>query len=89
MPPLDLLPILQNLKAKELNNLIDALLALRAALDYLPEEKDTAEAGLESNPAIGKTGYFEMKTVNGCGPYKYLRFRSEGKLKSYYLGKEA
>jgi len=32
-------------------------------------------------------GYIELKMINGCGPYKYLRRRVGGKLTSTYLGK--
>lgn len=33
-------------------------------------------------------GYIERKMINGCGPYLYLRYRVDGKLRSKYLGKE-
>jgi len=33
-------------------------------------------------------GHIEYKTINGCGPYAYLRYWSGQTLKSHYLGKE-
>lgn len=35
-----------------------------------------------------KKGYVETKRINGYGPYLYLRFWSEGTLKSLYIGKK-
>ncbi len=37
----------------------------------------------------GGRGHIELKTINGCGPYKYLRYWQGGKLKSEYIGKAA
>lgn len=35
----------------------------------------------------GEGGYVEQKIINGCGPYRYLRYWHQGKRKSVYLGK--
>lgn len=35
-----------------------------------------------------RKGYVETKMINGYGPYLYLRFWSEGRLKSLYIGKK-
>ncbi len=35
----------------------------------------------------GSIGYVEEKIINGCGPYRYLRYWRAGKRKSVYLGK--
>lgn len=32
-------------------------------------------------------GYIELKMINGCGPYQYLRYWHQGKRKSVYVGK--
>jgi hypothetical protein len=37
--------------------------------------------------ARGSRGYIESKTIKGCGPYAYLRFRKGGTHHSFYLGK--
>ncbi len=77
------------------------LLELQAAIDALavatePQIIDLDEARKERReatsaaPARGK-GWFEVgyKKVNGksYGPYKYLKWRLDGKKKSTYLGK--
>ncbi|MEO1133917.1 MAG: hypothetical protein AAFX40_14580 [Cyanobacteria bacterium J06639_1] len=35
----------------------------------------------------GGKGSIELKTINGCGPYRYLRYWSGNKHRSVYLGK--
>lgn len=35
----------------------------------------------------GQGAYVELKMINGCGPYAYLRWRSGRRLRSQYLGK--
>ncbi|HEY9862906.1 MAG TPA: hypothetical protein V6D21_01880 [Candidatus Obscuribacterales bacterium] len=63
------------LPEKELNQVIDALVGLRAARFPTGEETSTP------------TGAIEYKMINGCGPYKYLRYWSGGRHRSVYLGK--
>ena len=79
------------------------LLELRALLDTSLEEAEMRERreelGLEETAAEpvaengaggkdkGKSGYIELKTINGCGPYAYRRARVGGRLTSEYLGK--
>lgn len=44
-----------------------------------------ASAGPTPGSKNGARGHVEWKTINGCGPYPYLRYWSGGKLKSHYL----
>jgi len=66
-------------------DLIDALLAL----DEIEDSDRALSTNGNGNGNGGATagGYIELKTINGCGPYRYLRFRSQGQYKSVYLGK--
>lgn len=47
-------------------------------------EPDQAGAEVETKAA---RGHIELKTINGCGPYRYLRYWAGKTLKSHYLGK--
>lgn len=64
-------------------NLIDALLAL----DEIEDSDHALSTNGNGNGGATAGGYIELKTINGCGPYRYLRFRSQGQYKSVYLGK--
>jgi hypothetical protein len=72
---------------------LDAMVGgLLEALTALQEERaprpDNGTSGVASQPARPRiSGYIEIKTINGCGPYKYLRFRQGGRLRSEYIGK--
>jgi hypothetical protein len=37
---------------------------------------------------LNQEGYIEEKFINGCGPYRYLRYWDGKTHKSVYLGKE-
>lgn len=65
-------------------DLIDALLALDEIED---SDRSLSTNGSNGNGSGTTGGYIELKTINGCGPYRYLRFRSQGQYKSVYLGK--
>ena len=65
------------LPEKELNQVIDALIGLRAA--SFPTGEETSQS----------SGAIELKMINGCGPYKYLRYWSGGRHRSVYMGKVA
>ena len=69
-------------------DLEELLVALRALLEALDNEKD--EDTNESQSTKSRSGprggsRIEWKLINGYGPYPYLRFRSGGKYRSYYL----
>lgn len=77
----------------------DELMELQAIIDGLLEVPDLEGGTLQENePAVeidpenyqgsrGGHGYIEFKTINGCGPYRYLRYWKGSSLKSMYLGK--
>jgi len=49
--------------------------------DMLPKSGD-------GNPTSRPRGaWVELKTINNCGPYAYLRWREGGRCRSKYLGK--
>lgn len=87
--------ILQDCYTLSLNNMID----LREALDVLIEEEQQRlemepdewemkrEEKMSKTGARGSRGNIELKMINGCGPYAYLRFRSSDIHHSFYLGK--
>jgi hypothetical protein len=57
--------------------------ALLSGLEGLTQKEGVDEYGKPLN----QKGYVEEKIVNGCGPYRYLRYW-DGKIhKSVYLGK--
>ncbi|MEP0919565.1 hypothetical protein NC981_22310 [Leptolyngbya sp. DQ-M1] len=72
---------------------------LREALDVLiteeaqrltaePDEWDVKrEEKVLKTGARGSRGSIELKMINNCGPYAYLRFRSGDTHHSFYLGK--
>jgi len=49
-------------------------------------EKEVPEIDEHGKPS-NQRGYVEEKMINGCGPYRYLRFWSGKKHRSVYLGK--
>lgn len=58
--------------------------------DELRSLQDDVTALLSTEQPAGSTarlGHVELKTINGYGPYKYLRRLEGGKLRSIYLGK--
>lgn len=74
------------LSKSKLWELINALLALAEAVEDSDRSLSTNGNG-NGNGGGTAGGYIELKTINGCGPYRYLRFRSQGQYKSVYLGK--
>ncbi len=68
---------------EEMRAIIDALLE---ASEPEPEAEAVPVGDSQSRGTRGG-GYFEDKMINGCGPYRYLRFWISGKRKSVYVGK--
>lgn len=59
-----------------------------ALLDATEEEgDDQVEEPADKPTKSGAKGHIEAKTINGCGPYLYLRYWSGKTLKSKYIGK--
>lgn len=87
--------VLQNCYALNLSEMVH----LREALDVLileeqkrleakPDEWETKrEEKMLRTGARGSRGNIELKMINNCGPYAYLRFRSGDTHHSFYLGK--
>lgn len=50
-------------------------------------EEPAPTSATQRTGKAGGRGHVELKTINGCGPYKYLRYWQGGKLKSEYIGK--
>ena len=78
---------------------MDDMMDLREALDVLiaeeqqrlktkPDEWEVKrEEKMSRTGARGSRGNIELKMINDCGPYAYLRFRSGDTHHSFYLGK--
>jgi hypothetical protein len=56
-------------------------------LDEGNEWEMRREEKLPYTGARGSRGHIELKMINNCGPYAYLRFRSGETHHSFYLGK--
>jgi len=70
------------------------LLELEALIQALLDESETGQEEQEPAPEAsttsqsnGRRGYIELKEINNCGPYQYLRWREGKKLRSRYIGK--
>ena len=80
---------LGQLTRSELEELAVMVAALLDATDDDGADDDGADDQVEGDkPAkAGAKGHIEAKTINGCGPYLYLRYWSGKTLKSKYIGK--
>lgn len=66
----------------------EELVELKAGIDALgAKEQETEQEVDEHGKPSNQQGYIEEKLINGCGPYRYLRFWSGKKHRSVYLGK--
>lgn len=70
----------------------DELLELRTMIDVLLDQGEQDQEPEEPPERNGKAkrtaaGHIEAKTINGCGPYLYLRYWQGKTLKSKYIGK--
>lgn len=63
-------------------------LIIQGLLEALEEEKSLSKGGGGMQESKSKQrGHIELKRINGCGPYRYLRYWAGKRLKSVYLGK--
>ncbi|MBD1838903.1 hypothetical protein [Coleofasciculus sp. FACHB-501] len=69
---------------EEMKAIIDGLLQ---AMEPTPEPMEEAALPNQDRGCKGGIGYLEEKIINGCGPYRYLRYWRAGKRKSVYVGK--
>ncbi|BDA71648.1 hypothetical protein CAL7716_058140 [Calothrix sp. PCC 7716] len=65
---------------------LDLLVGLKALIEAIDSEEEEEDIQ-ESRPECGSRGgaRIEWKIINGYGPYPYLRFRHDGKYRSYYI----
>lgn len=85
-----ILALAHQLSQIELSELIDGLTQLREARDeQLNDDQDEREdyGKKHGRSSRGRSARVEAKMINGCGPYDYLRWWSDGKHRSTYLGK--
>lgn len=78
---------LGQLDRSELEELQDIVARFLAALDPEEETVDEELEEVKTNGRVAK-GHIEEKTINGYGPYLYLRYWQGKTLKSKYLGKK-
>ncbi len=81
---------LGRLNRRQLEDVAAQVAALLAVLEDEADDEATALTSSNTGPGLkkgGQAGYIEHKTINGCGPYAYLRFWSGKTHKSTYLGK--
>lgn len=82
---------LGKLTRNELENVADLVAALLAELpeDPAAEQDAGGPAGQGASGGKGSKGgaWLELRTINGCGPYVYRRWREGGRKKSEYVGK--
>lgn len=86
--PLLVESVLQQAAQLSKPELEELLTALTALLEALKDEMIDGETQPQSTKLrCGSRGgsRIEWKLINGYGPYPYLRFRSGGKYRSYYL----
>jgi hypothetical protein len=91
--PLD--AIAQQLDTLSWNELLDARSIIDALIESKsPPSQDEQQPSLTSSTASSRRrGHIELKMIpdkksgKAYGPYRYLRYRSGGKLRSAYLGK--
>lgn len=70
---------------EELQTIVAAYLA--ALTEDEEEDQGETEEAVAPNGRAAR-GHVEEKTINGCGPYLYLRYWEGKTLKSKYLGKK-
>jgi hypothetical protein len=73
-----------NLSQGELKALVSGLKGLMRTLGAELSDVERDEYGKPLN----QEGYIEEKFINGCGPYRYLRYWDGKVHKSVYLGRE-
>ncbi len=79
---------LPGLDDEDLETIGEACAAVMAARKRKAEAAELAPGGGEmSQGKGGPSAYIEYKTINGCGPYAYLRWRSGKVHHSKYMGK--
>ncbi|MEO0801138.1 MAG: hypothetical protein AAFY57_02520 [Cyanobacteria bacterium J06642_2] len=78
---------LARLTRAEQVELLAVLQGLLAAEEAQEEARSPSSKPFTYRGPKGGKGSIELKTINGCGPYRYLRYWSGNKHRSVYLGK--
>ena len=73
-------------EARELDTTLHSLIEALEDEAQIDQTRDL-ESSLTSPRKAAARGHIELKTINGCGPYKYLRFWEGKTLRSVYKGK--
>lgn len=72
---------------REMQTLIQALIEAQQQPEPEPDPDFKTTGGEASTGKRRANGHKELKMINGCGPYEYLRYWDNGKLRSVYMGK--
>jgi hypothetical protein len=89
----DFLDALDLAGLQDLRAAVDALIAERLAQEDLGSTDPHQDADMLPKSSDGnctsrpRGAWVELKTINNCGPYAYLRWREGGHCRSKYLGK--
>jgi hypothetical protein len=89
----DFLDALDLAGLQDLRAAVDALIAERLAQEDLGSIEPQSDADMlpkssgGDRPTRPRGAWVELKMINNCGPYAYLRWREGGRCRSKYLGK--
>lgn len=89
----DFLDTLDLAGLEDLRDAVDGLIAERQAQEDLgstdPHQDDNMLPKCDGGDFTSRPrgSWVELKIINGCGPYAYLRWREGGRQRSKYLGK--
>lgn len=83
----DLIRAAYQLDREDLRSLSSAITGLLQALEPEIRVEDGAGSSKSRTLSLERSGSFELKKINKCGPYLYLRWWSGGRHRSTYIGK--
>jgi hypothetical protein len=78
---------LKKLDAEQLDLVAEYVAMLLAGADTEDPEPEDPDGGDNGNKGPASSGWVELKTIRGYGPYAYLRWREGKRIRSKYLGK--
>lgn len=64
------------------------LRSLISGLEVMESDRSQEVERDEYGKPVNQKGYIEEKYINGCGPYRYLRYWDGKRHRSVYLGKD-
>lgn len=83
----DLIRAADDLSDEDLQQLQGAIAAMLEIRGMAESDQEPINQDDRANASKRQRGSIEEKWINGCGPYRYLRWWSGGKHRSTYLGK--